>query len=147
MALKKTSVLHILYHFHLTFILQGMTRNMASPALAGLVTEFFYTGSSALATLFPEVFAWEVPKSIVCLVATAVSDRFLSTKCSLDILQLRAAIDEFAVTGTRQDRQFEYSTYSKVFMQLMGMQAKINANPKHAAMTQALRISWATAGR
>ena len=65
--------------------LQGMTRNMASPALAGLVTEFFYTGPSALVTLFPEVFAREVPKSVVCLVATAVSDHFLSTKCSLDI--------------------------------------------------------------
>ena len=120
---------------------------MASLTLAGLVTEFFYTGPSALMALFPEVFAQEVPKSVVCLVATVVSDHFLSTKCSLDILQLRAAIDEFAITGTQQDWQFEYSTYLKVFMQLMGMQAKIDANPKHAAMTRVLRISWATAGR
>ena len=46
---------------------------MASPALAGLVIEFFYTGTLALATLFPEVFSEEVPKSVVCLAATAVS--------------------------------------------------------------------------
>ena len=50
---------------------------MASPALAGLILEFFYTGTSALASLFPEVFAQEVPKSVVCLAATAVSTSFL----------------------------------------------------------------------
>jgi len=50
---------------------------MASPALAGLILEFFYTGTSALAGLFPEVFAQEVPKSVVCLAATAVSTSFL----------------------------------------------------------------------
>ena len=32
-------------------------------------------------------------------------------------------------------------------MQLMAMQAKIDANPKHAALTRKLRISWATTGR
>ena len=62
-------------------------------------------------------------------------------------LQLRAAIEEYSITGSQQDRPFEYATYSKVFMQLMGMQAKIDANPKHAAKTQAFRISWATTGR
>jgi len=51
-------------------------RNMASPALAGLIVDFFYTGPSALGNLFPEVFAQEVPKSIVCLAATAVSLHF-----------------------------------------------------------------------
>ena len=48
---------------------------MASPALAGLILEFFYTGPSVLASRFPEVFAQEVPKSVVCLAATAVSTR------------------------------------------------------------------------
>ncbi|KIK14955.1 hypothetical protein PISMIDRAFT_16875 [Pisolithus microcarpus 441] len=61
----------------------GTTRNMASPALAGLVIDFFYATPSALGNLFPEVFAQEVPKPVVCLVATA----------------LRAAIDEYAITG------------------------------------------------
>ena len=62
-------------------------------------------------------------------------------------LQLWAGIDEYAITGIRQDRPFEYATYSKVFVQLMGMQTKIDTNPKHAAKTRALRINWATAGR
>ena len=42
-------------------------------ALAGLIIDFFYTGSTSLGTLFPEVFAWKVPKSVVCFAATAVS--------------------------------------------------------------------------
>ncbi|KIM54419.1 hypothetical protein SCLCIDRAFT_136915 [Scleroderma citrinum Foug A] len=109
----------------------GTTRNMASPALAGLVLEFFYTGPSALASLFPEVFAQEVPRSVVCLAATAVST---------------TAIDEYTITGVRQDRPFEYNTYSKVYMQFVGMQAKIDANSKHAMLTQKLRIHWATTG-
>ena len=46
---------------------------MASPALAGLILEFFYTGPSALASRFPEVFSQKVPKSVVCLAATAMS--------------------------------------------------------------------------
>jgi len=49
----------------LTSLLQGTTRNMASPVLAGLVVDFFYTGPSALCSLFPEVFAQEVPKPTV----------------------------------------------------------------------------------
>ena len=134
-------------YFQLMFILQGTTKNMASLALAGLIMEFFYAGPSALGGLFPEVFAQEVPKSVVCFAATAVSNHLLFHKCSLDLPQLRAAINEFMVTGTRQDWQFEYATYSKVYTQLMGMQAKIDANPKHAAMTRVLRISWATTGR
>ncbi|KAI6011482.1 hypothetical protein EDC04DRAFT_2609881 [Pisolithus marmoratus] len=36
--------------------------------------------------------------------------------------------------------------YSKVFVQLMAMQTKIDGNHKHAAMTQMLRIGWATTG-
>ncbi|KIJ07459.1 hypothetical protein PAXINDRAFT_19355 [Paxillus involutus ATCC 200175] len=108
----------------------GSTRNMASPALAGLIIEFFYTGSSAVGVLFPEVFGREVPKATVALAGTA----------------LRGAIDEYATTGVRQDRHFEYTWYSKVFTHLMLMQAMIDTNPKHAAKTQALRIAWATTG-
>ncbi|KAI5991980.1 hypothetical protein EDC04DRAFT_2613772 [Pisolithus marmoratus] len=78
----------------------GTTMNMASPALAGLIIDFFYATLSVLSHLFPEVFVQEVPKSVVCLVVTA----------------------------------------------LMAMQAKIDGNCKHAAMTWALRMSWATSG-
>ncbi|KIM56652.1 hypothetical protein SCLCIDRAFT_132066, partial [Scleroderma citrinum Foug A] len=106
----------------------GTTRNMASPALASLNVEFFYTRSSALCALFLEMFSWEVPKTIVCLTATA----------------LQAAIDEYMVTEVQQDHHFKSGTYSQVFTQLMGMQAKIDANPKHATMTCALRVGWAT---
>jgi len=49
---------------------------MVSPVLAGLIVDFFYTGPSALGNLYPEAFAQEVPKSIVCLAATAVSLHF-----------------------------------------------------------------------
>jgi len=51
---------------------------MASPALAGLVIECFYTGPSALGKLFPDVFGQEAPKSAVCLAATVVSIFFLA---------------------------------------------------------------------
>lgn len=44
---------------------------MAHPALAALITNFFYS-SSSLNSAFPEVFSREVPKVAVCLVATAV---------------------------------------------------------------------------
>ena len=120
---------------------------MASLALENLVINFFYTGPPALATLFPEVFAREVPRTIVCLAATAVRLNFPLSNCSRNSLQLWATIDEYLISGTRQDRQFEYATYSKVFMQFMGMQSKIDANTKHTAMTHALRVSWANAGR
>ncbi|KAI5980580.1 hypothetical protein EDC04DRAFT_2618319 [Pisolithus marmoratus] len=93
----------------------GTMCNMASPALAGLIIDFFYATPSALGNLFLEVFAQEVPKPVVCLAVTA----------------LQAAIDD---------------THSKVFVQLMAMQTKIDGNHKHAAMTQMLRIGWATTG-
>jgi len=35
-------------------IFQGTMRNMTSLALAGLITDFFYTGPSALGNLFPD---------------------------------------------------------------------------------------------
>ena len=120
---------------------------MASLALENLVINFFYAGPSVLATVFPEVFVREVPRTVVCLAATAVSLNFPLSNCSRNSLQLRAAIDEYLISGTRQDRQFKYATYSKVFTQFMGMQSKLDANAKHAAMTHALRVSWANAGR
>ena len=73
MVSKKMSVHVHLHCIILNCLLQGTTKNMVSPALAGLVVDFFYTGPSGLANLFPEVFAREVPKSIVCLAAMAVS--------------------------------------------------------------------------
>jgi hypothetical protein len=51
---------------------QGHTNNLAHPALAGLIIDFFYTGPTAIGTLFPEVFVNEVPRTAVALAATAV---------------------------------------------------------------------------
>ena len=101
---------------------------MASLALTSLITDFFYTGPSAFGKLFPEVFAQEALKSIVCDTGKHL---FLLTKD----------------TGVQQDHSFDYAMYLKIFSQFMGMQAKIDDNAKHAAMTWALRIHWATAGR
>lgn len=42
------------------------------PALSGLIIDFFYSGSNAMGSLFPEVFATKVPRATVVLTATAV---------------------------------------------------------------------------
>ena len=89
----------------LTSLLQGTTRNMASPALAGLVVDFFYTGPSALCSLFPEVFAQEVPKPTVCLAATAVRNCFFLGTCSCvfysyGLLSMNTLSREFDRTAT-----------------------------------------------
>ena len=61
--------------------------------------------------------------------------------------QLRAALDEYTQTGTWQDRQFEYGTYSKAFAGFLDMQHQIDQHPKHAVKTRELRVAWASAGR
>ena len=43
---------------------QGHTNNLAHPALSGLVIDFFYTGTSSMGQLFPEVFSDEVPRVV-----------------------------------------------------------------------------------
>ena len=63
-----------------------------------------------------------------------------------DLSQLRASLDEYTQTGTWQDRQFEYGTYSKVFAGFLDMQRQINQNPKHAAKTRELQVAWACTG-
>ncbi|KAI5982138.1 hypothetical protein EDC04DRAFT_2616905 [Pisolithus marmoratus] len=50
---------------------EGSTNNMAHPALAALVMDFFYSPLS-IGSVFPEVFSCEVPRVAMCLVATAV---------------------------------------------------------------------------
>ncbi|KAI6006097.1 hypothetical protein EDD15DRAFT_2359232 [Pisolithus albus] len=109
---------------------EGSTNNMAHPALAALVTDFFYS-SSSIGAVFPEVFSCEVPRVAMCLAATA----------------LQAALDEYTQTGIRQDCPFEYGTYSKIFVGFLDMQHQIDQHPRHAAKTQELRVAWASAGR
>ncbi|KAI6012840.1 hypothetical protein PISMIDRAFT_116456 [Pisolithus microcarpus 441] len=109
---------------------EGSTNNMAHPALAALITDFFYAPLS-LNIAFPEVFSCEVPKVAVCLVATA----------------LRAALDKYTQTGTCQDHPFEYIGYSRVFAGLLDMQHQLDLVLKHASKMKALHIAWATSGR
>ncbi|KIM56169.1 hypothetical protein SCLCIDRAFT_133150 [Scleroderma citrinum Foug A] len=110
---------------------EGSTNNFAAPALAAMVIEFFYTAPLALGPIFPEIFGCEAPKVAICLAATA----------------LRAVIDEYNVTRTQQDFNFEYAGYSKVFNGFINMQHIIDANAKHAAKTKALQVAWATSTR
>lgn len=65
----------------------------------------------------------------------------------MSLFQLRAAIDEYVVTGTRQDRTFEYAGYSKIYANFYSMQVAINNDAKHAAKTKALRVEWAMSAR
>ncbi|KAF9233084.1 hypothetical protein BU15DRAFT_66891 [Melanogaster broomeanus] len=88
---------------------KGSTNNMAHPALATLIMEFFY-GPASLGTVFPK---------------------------------LRTALDEYIQTGTRQDRPFEYSGYSKVFTGLLDLQWQIDAHEKHAVKTKLLWVACA----
>ena len=46
--------------------------NLAHPALSGLIIEFFYTGTNAVANIFLEVFKNEVPCAAVAFAATTV---------------------------------------------------------------------------
>ena len=59
------------------------------------------------------------------------------------VCQLCAAIDEYVVSGSRQDQTFEYVGYSKIFANFYSMQLAINKDPKHAVKTKALRVEWA----
>ncbi|KAI6036764.1 hypothetical protein PISMIDRAFT_97711, partial [Pisolithus microcarpus 441] len=108
---------------------EGSTNNMAHPALAALITDFFYALLS-LSIAFPEVFSHEVPKVAVCLVATA----------------LCATLDKYTQTSTHQDPPFEYIGYSRVFASFLDMQHQLDSVPKHASKMKALHITWVTSG-
>ncbi|KAG6381469.1 hypothetical protein JVT61DRAFT_42 [Boletus reticuloceps] len=99
---------------------------MAARALATLINIFLYSGPTALGAIFPKVFSCEVPQVAVCLAAI-----------------LRAAIDEYVMTGTHQDQTFEYVGYSKIYTNFHMMQLTINKDLKHAAKPKALKVEWA----
>ncbi|KAI5984897.1 hypothetical protein EDD15DRAFT_2521479 [Pisolithus albus] len=63
----------------------GHTNNLAHPALSALIIEFFYTGTNAMANVFPEVFQNEVPRPAVALAAMAI----------------KVALDEIVAEGKR----------------------------------------------
>jgi hypothetical protein len=82
---------------------------------------------------------WQQPRYLFYFICLISSDFFL--------LQIQAAFNEFAVTGTRQDRTFEYAGYSKIYANFYMMQLAINKDLKHTTKTKALRVEWASSVR
>ncbi|KAI6102002.1 hypothetical protein EDD16DRAFT_1525738 [Pisolithus croceorrhizus] len=48
------------------------TNNLTHPVLAGLIVDFFYSGSTSVGWLFPEVFSLEVPRVAMAIATTAI---------------------------------------------------------------------------
>ncbi|KAF8547507.1 hypothetical protein OG21DRAFT_1527113 [Imleria badia] len=96
---------------------EGHTNNLAHPALAGLVVNFFYTGPSSVGILFPEVFGNEI-------------------KLVLD-----------KVTAEGKEVIFKCNIYTNVYIGILGLMVKCDMTPIHQAKTKALRIQWAKIGR
>ncbi|KAH7917601.1 hypothetical protein BV22DRAFT_1135273 [Leucogyrophana mollusca] len=108
----------------------GRTNNLASPALAGLIVDYFYTGPNSVGMLFPEVFNKETPRPAVALAGTA----------------LKAAIDEYMPTGIWTDLKFRVDVYAPTYFNIMGLMAKCDMAPHHKQKTQVLRREWAIRG-
>ncbi|KAF8836312.1 hypothetical protein BDN67DRAFT_1014799 [Paxillus ammoniavirescens] len=51
---------------------EGHTNNLAHPALSGIIINFFYTTSSSVGKLFPEVCGEEVQRVTIVLAATTI---------------------------------------------------------------------------
>ena len=68
--------------------------NLAHPALAGLVVDFFYTDPNAVSILFPKVFASEVPHAAVMLAATAIFSHPLTHMFSCTDIHLDQACSQ-----------------------------------------------------
>ncbi|KAI9569836.1 hypothetical protein HD554DRAFT_2170836 [Boletus coccyginus] len=107
---------------------QGKTNNLAHPALAGLVVDFFYNGDKTVGKLFPEVFREQVPRVAVAIAATA----------------LKVVLDEFA--SSQGEVNFKVATYSPVYLEMLGLMKKCDTVPVHAMKTKALRCKWAQIG-
>ncbi|KAI5994384.1 hypothetical protein EDD15DRAFT_2366466 [Pisolithus albus] len=126
---------------------QGYTNNLAHPALAGLIIDFFYTSSSSsLGKLFPEVFSAEVPRVAVAIAATAVTLPWISTSTTARLLfsKLKVILDE--MVSSQSEVNFRVSTYTPVYLEILGLMKKCDTSVIHAEKTKSLRINWATLG-
>ncbi|KAI5997056.1 hypothetical protein EDD15DRAFT_2194735 [Pisolithus albus] len=126
----------------------GYTNNLAHPALAGLIIDFFYTSSSSsLGKLFPEVFSAEVPRVAVAIAATAVTLPWISTSTTARLLfsKLKVILDE--MVSSQSEVNFRVSTYTPVYLEILGLMKKCDTSVIHAEKTKSLRINWATLGR
>ncbi|KAI5982361.1 hypothetical protein EDD15DRAFT_2377861 [Pisolithus albus] len=126
---------------------QGYTNNLTHPALAGLIIDFFYTSSSSsLGKLFPEVFSAEVPRVAVAIAATAVTPPWISTSTTAHLLfsKLKVILDE--MVSSQSEVNFRVSTYTPVYLEILGLMKKCDTSVIHAEKTKSLRINWATLG-
>ncbi|KAI6095943.1 hypothetical protein EDD16DRAFT_1528333 [Pisolithus croceorrhizus] len=87
---------------------EGHTNNLTHPALTGLIVDFFYSGSTSVSQLFPEVFSLEVPRVAMAIAATAV--------CVSEV-------------------NFRVPTYSPVYVEILGLMSKCDTSPIHQAKT------------
>ncbi|KAI5985789.1 hypothetical protein EDD15DRAFT_2200484 [Pisolithus albus] len=107
---------------------EGHTNNLAHPALSGLIIEFFYTGSNAMANIFPEVFQLEVPHPAVALAATVI----------------KVALDEVVAEG--KEVTFKRNVYANVYADILGLMAKCDTAAVHHSKMKACRVQWAKIG-
>ncbi|KIK18556.1 hypothetical protein PISMIDRAFT_109219, partial [Pisolithus microcarpus 441] len=107
----------------------GHTNNLAHPALAGLIINFFYMGSSSLRQLFLEVFRMEVLRVTVAIAATV----------------LKVVLDE--VASSQGGVSFRVGTYMLVYLEILGLMKKCDTSVTHAEKTRSLQVKWASLGR
>ncbi|KAI6107694.1 hypothetical protein EDD17DRAFT_1759780 [Pisolithus thermaeus] len=108
--------------------IEGHMNNFAHPALSGLIINFFYTGSNAITSMFPEVFEKEVPHTVVALATTTI----------------KVALDEMVMEG--KEVTFKHDVYADVYIDLSGLMAKCDTAPVHHAKMKALHVEWASIG-
>ncbi|KIK19917.1 hypothetical protein PISMIDRAFT_106687, partial [Pisolithus microcarpus 441] len=107
----------------------GHTNNLAHPALTSLIINFFYTGSSSLRQLFPEVFRVEVLRVTVAIAAMA----------------LKVILNE--VASSQGGVSFRVGTYMLVYLEILGLMKKCDTSVTHTEKTRSLRVKWASLGR
>ncbi|KAL4069014.1 hypothetical protein J3A83DRAFT_4534888 [Scleroderma citrinum] len=108
---------------------EGHTNNPAHPTLSGLIIDFFYTGTNAIASIFPEVFKNKVPHAAVVFTATTI----------------KVALDEMVVEG--KEVMFKHDIYVDVYVDVLSLMVKCDTAPIHCAKTKALHVQWVKIGR
>ncbi|KAI6095317.1 hypothetical protein EDD17DRAFT_1769778 [Pisolithus thermaeus] len=96
---------------------EGHTNNLAHPALAALIINFFYMGTNAMANVFPEVFQNEI----------------------------KVTLEEIVAEG--KEVTFKHDIYVDVYADVLGLMAKCDMAPVHHAKTKACHVQWAKVGR
>ncbi|KAI6114581.1 hypothetical protein EDD16DRAFT_1521005 [Pisolithus croceorrhizus] len=85
---------------------EGHANNLTHPVLTGLIADFFYSGSTSVSQLFPEVFSPEVPRVAMAIATTAI--------CEVN---------------------FRVTTYSPIYVEILGLMSKCDTSPIHQAKT------------